>query len=243
MVEVQDLPCKIVEVDMQDFPTTIIDELELWELTEIPDTPIRLAEGQVLEEFMLEEEIEFQGIDKCKRVELPDEQEIDREMVKLPEMPIKIACEQEECVDEEICDMSLPKLYRAEESVPKNEVKLEIPETNAVKISALSKEVKLEMPMEQNGSQLGQDVNMDSDVPTQCHVVPSKKILGKSLPKLHIRQRKVLGSKLAGKVNTTRLVKRKAPSICRPPPKPPDRQNSLNVKTSKRVLPKMPVKE
>ena len=29
MVEVQDLPCKIVEVDMQDFPATIMDQLEL----------------------------------------------------------------------------------------------------------------------------------------------------------------------------------------------------------------------
>ena len=57
MVELQDLPCRIVEVDMQDFPTTIVDELELWELIEI--SPIRLAEGHILEEFMLEEETEF----------------------------------------------------------------------------------------------------------------------------------------------------------------------------------------
>ena len=130
-------------------------------------------------------------------------------------------------------------MYREEESVHKNEVKLEIPETTAVKISTLPREVKLEMPVEQNGSKLGQDVNKHSDVPTQFHVVPNRKILGKSLPKLHIRQRMVLGSKLAGKVNTTRLVKRKIPSICRPLPKPPDRQNSLNVKTSKRALPKI----
>ena len=60
---------------MQIFPTTIMDELELWALIEIPGTPIRLTEGQILEEFMLEEEIEFQGIDKCKIIELPDEQE------------------------------------------------------------------------------------------------------------------------------------------------------------------------
>ena len=38
-------------VELQDFPTTIMDELELWESIEIPDTPIRLAEGQILEEF------------------------------------------------------------------------------------------------------------------------------------------------------------------------------------------------
>ena len=52
----------------------IIDELDLWELEQIPHAVVRLAEGQVLEEFMLEEEI---------------------------------------------CDMSLPKLSRAEESVCK----------------------------------------------------------------------------------------------------------------------------
>ena len=175
MIELQDFPCKIVEVDMQDFPTTIMDELELWELIEIPDTPIRPAEGQILEEFMLEEEIEIQGIDKCKKVELPDEQEIEKCIS--PEMPVRIACEQEECIEEETGDMSLPKLYRAEESIQKDELKLETPIINKVVISELPKEVKLEMPMEQNGSKLGQDVNMVSDVPTPFHVVPNRNIL------------------------------------------------------------------
>ena len=55
---------------------------------------------------MLEEETESQGIGQCKRVELPDEQEIDRKMVELPEMPVRTVCEQEECVYEEICDIS-----------------------------------------------------------------------------------------------------------------------------------------
>ena len=67
--------------------------------------------------------------------------------------------------------------------------------------------------------------------------VLNRTILGKSIPKLHTRQRKVLGSKLVRRVNPTRLVKRKIPSMCRPPPRPPDRQNSLNDKASKRVLP------
>ena len=81
------------------------DELDLWEPEQIPHALIRLTEGQILEEFMLEEEIEFQGIDKCKIVELPDKQEIerciDRETVGLPEMPVRIAYEQEECIEEE----------------------------------------------------------------------------------------------------------------------------------------------
>ena len=89
---------------MQDVPTTIIDELELWELVEIPDI---LTEVQILEEFMLEE-IEFQGIDKCKIIELPEEQEIE-EGIK------------------EVSDIILPEIYRAEESIPKDEIKLETP--------------------------------------------------------------------------------------------------------------------
>ena len=145
------------------------DELNLWETEQIPHALKRLTEGQILEEFILEE-IEFWGIDKCIMAELQDEQEIerciDRETVRPAEMPVRIACEQEECIEEEICDMSLPKLYRAEESVHKDEIKLEIPKINAVEISELPREVKLEMPIEQSQSKLVQDVNLVSDIPT-----------------------------------------------------------------------------
>ena len=113
------------------------DELDLWELEEIPHAFIRFAEGQILEEFMLEEEIEFHGIDKCKIVELPEKQEIERcvnrETVGLPEMPVRTAWEKEEYIEEEICNMSVPKLYRAEEGIHKDEIKLETPKINAVK--------------------------------------------------------------------------------------------------------------
>ena len=85
---------------------------------------------------------------------------------------------------------------------------------------------------------------MDSDVPTPFHVVPNRNILGKSISKLHTKQRKILGSKMVRRVNPTRLVKRKIPSkICRPPTKPPDRKNRLNAKVSKRILSKMHAKE
>ena len=107
---------------------------------------------------------------------------IDGEMVQLPEMPVRIAYEQEECIEEEICDRSLPKLpklYKVEESVHKNEVKLEIPEINAMEINELPKEVKLEMPIEQIESKTMKNVSLVSDVPTQFHVVPSRKILCK----------------------------------------------------------------
>ena len=66
--------------------------------------------------------------------------------------------------------------------------------------------------------------------------VPNRNILGKSIPKLHTRQRKILGSILVRRVNPTILVERKIPSMCRPPSRPPDRQDSLNDKASKRVL-------
>ena len=152
-------------------------------------------------------------------------------------MPVRIACEQEECIEEEICNMSVTKLYRAEEGVHKDEIKLETPKINAVKVSELPREVKLEMPIEESESKLVQDMNLVSDIPTPFHAehkialpngtidlcktegdipVPNRNILGKSISKLHTRQRKVLGSKVVRRVNPTRLVKRKILLMCRP---------------------------
>ena len=77
-VELQDLPCKTVEVDvkgLQDLPTKIIDELEL--------SDICLIEKYILDK----EEIEFQEMDKFI-IELPDKQEIHREVVVLPKIPV-----------------------------------------------------------------------------------------------------------------------------------------------------------
>ena len=146
------------------------DELDLWELVEIPDTPTRLAEGKILEEFVLEGEIEFQGIDKCKIVELQDEQDIERwiasETVGLPEIPVRIAYDQEECIEEEICDMSLPEMYSAEESIHTDKLRLETPIINEVEINEIPREVKLEIPIEQSESKLVQNVTLLSNVPT-----------------------------------------------------------------------------
>ena len=155
MVELQDLLCRIVEVDMQDSPTTIVDELELWELIEIPGIPISLAEGQALEEFMLEEETDFWGIDKCKIVELPDKQEIER--CVSPEISVRMACKQEEFTKEEICNRSLPELpelCKAQESIHKDDIQLETPKVNTMEVSELPREIKLEKPIEQNKSKL-----------------------------------------------------------------------------------------
>ena len=65
-VDLQDLPYRTIEVDIQDFHTFPIDEIDLWELIQIPPMCVKLVEGQILEEFMLEEEIEIQDKEKCK---------------------------------------------------------------------------------------------------------------------------------------------------------------------------------
>ena len=148
---------------------------------------------------MLEEEAEFQDIDKYKMVE----RGIDRKLVDPPEISVRMACEQEEFIKEEICNRSLselPELYRAQKSIYKDDIQLETPKVNATEISELPRKIKLEIPIEQSKS------------------------------KLHTKWKKVLGSKVIRRANPTKLAKRKLPSVCRPPPKPPDRQNSLNYK-------------
>ena len=48
-VDLEDLPYRTIEVDIQDPPTFTVDEIDLWELTQIPHTGMKLAEGQILE--------------------------------------------------------------------------------------------------------------------------------------------------------------------------------------------------
>ena len=137
--------------------------------------------------------------------------------------------------------MSLPKLYRTEESAHKDEIKLKTPEISTLEINTLPREIKFEMPIEQSRSKLVQNVSLVSDIPTLFYAeheislpnetidlcktereisVPNRNILGKSISKLHTRQRKVLGYKLVRRVNPTTLVKRQMPSMCRPLPNP-----------------------
>ena len=114
------------------------DELELWEPVEIPDIPTKIADEQVKEEFMLEEEeIEFQGIDEYKIVQLQEEQEIEEcvvsEPVEIPDISITVIEEQEieeykrrKCI-KEISDMTLPEMCNTKVKIHKNEIKLEMP--------------------------------------------------------------------------------------------------------------------
>ena len=69
-----------------------IQKIDIYDVVEMPDIPTRIADDQVIEEFMLEEEeIDSQGIDGCK-------------IVKLQDVPIKVVNEQEleECMQEEV---------------------------------------------------------------------------------------------------------------------------------------------
>ena len=82
-------------------------------------------------------------------VELPSKHEIDREMVVLPEMPVKTSCEQEECVE-----MKIYNMFKAEENVHIDKMELEKPEINLMEIKELSREIKLEKPIELDKSKL-----------------------------------------------------------------------------------------
>ena len=77
----------------------IIDEIDFRELEQIPQVTVELTEGQVLEEFMLEEDIDFQERDNCKNVDLPNKQEMDREMVVWPNMSVQTSLAQHVCTN------------------------------------------------------------------------------------------------------------------------------------------------
>ena len=156
----------------------IKDELDFRELEQIPQVMVKLTEGQVLEELMLEEDIDFQERDNCKNVELPNKQEIVRKMVVWPYMSVETSCEQEECVGMKTCDVSLPKLFKAKESVHTNEIELEMPKINEVEVKELPREIKVEIPIEEDKSDL------------------------------HTKWKKVLGSKVIRRANPTKLVNR-----------------------------------
>ena len=55
--------------DLDLYECEIIDELDFRELEQMPKVMVKVTEGQVLEEFILEEDIDFQEGDNCKNVE------------------------------------------------------------------------------------------------------------------------------------------------------------------------------
>ena len=137
-VDVQDIPYFTVGIDVLDLhnlPTNIVDELEL--------SDIHLIELYILDK----EEMEAQEMEEYI-VELSDKQEINKEMVVLPNMPEETSCEQEECVEMKTCNMSLPELFKAKQSVHTDEKELEVPEIKEVERKELPREIKLEKPIE-----------------------------------------------------------------------------------------------
>ena len=93
-----------------------IQDIDIYDVVEMPNIPARITDDQVIEGFMLEEEIDSQGIDECKTEKLQD-------------IPIEIANKQEleECIQEEVVsDMTLPEIYRVDERIH-TDVQLEIP--------------------------------------------------------------------------------------------------------------------
>ena len=55
-------------------------------------------------------------------------------MVVWSDISVETPYEQEECAEMKTCDMSLPELFKAKESVCINEVELEISKINEVEI-------------------------------------------------------------------------------------------------------------
>ena len=154
---------------------------------------------------------------------------------------------EEKVMKEEIRDIILSEMCSTDEKIHTDELKLETPKINTAEISEMPSEIKLEMSIEQSQSKLMQDVTLVSNVPTPFHnyvqpvteqeitlpnrnitqpmteweiSVPNRTTLGKSIPKLHTRQRIILGSKLTRRLIPTRLVRRIIPSdtksMCRP---------------------------
>ena len=200
-----------------------IKDIDIYDVVEMPNIPTRITDDQVIEEFMLEEEeIDSQGIDECKTEKLQD-------------IPIEVAIKQEleECIQEEVVsDMTLPEIYRVDERIH-TDVQLEIP---------IIKSEEGHIVQDEPG--LVQDRTLICDIPNplqtnaqaqhmteQKVLLPDRANIGKTIPTTYVR-RESLGSEVVKKEIPTYID-----SICRPPSKPPDKQNSLEGEISKKILP------
>ena len=77
------------------------------------------------------------------------------------------------------CKVSLPKLFKSEESMHTNEIELEMPKINEVEVKELPRIIKLEKPTEQYKSKF-----------------------------IHTKRKKVLAHRVVRRANPTKLVKR-----------------------------------
>ena len=189
----------------------------------MPNIPTRITDDQVIEELMLEEEeIDSQGIDECKTEKLQD-------------IPIEVAKEQEleECMQEEVVsDMTLPEIYRVDERIH-TDVQLEMPIIKSEKGHIVQDEPRLVQdrtlihaipnPL-QNNAQAQHMTEQKVSLPDRANI-------GKIILTTHESSRQSLRSEVVRKEISTYID-----SLCRPP-KPPDKQNSLESEISKKILP------
>ena len=226
------VPTKIIEGKIDDYSIQHsvissheenIQDIDIYDMVEMPDISTRIADDQVIEEFMLEEEIDSQGIGECKTEKLQD-------------IPIEVAKEQEleECMQEEVVsDMTLPEIYRVDERVH-TDVQLEIPIIKSE-----------EGHIVQDEPRLVQDRTLICAIPNPLqtnaqaqHMIeqkvslPDRANIGKIIPTTYVSGRESLRSEVVRKEIPTCID-----SLCRPPSKPPDKQNSLESEISTKMLP------
>ena len=197
-----------------------IQDIDIYEMVQMPDIPRRIADDQVIEEFMLEE-IDFQDIDKSETTELQG-------------VPIEVANEQEleECMQEVGSDMTLPEICRVDEKIH-TDVQLEIPI-----IKSEGHIVQDEPKLVQDGTLICAtpnplQTNAQAQHMTEQKVsLPDRENIGKIIPTTYVSMRESLRSEVVRKEIPTYID-----SLCRPPSKPPDKQNSLEGEISKKILP------
>ena len=191
------------------------------------DVPIELIEGKV-DNYSTEYpityahgQVDFQSIDKC-------------EMVKLQDVPIEVANEQEieACIQEEVVsDMTIPDVYRVDTEIH-TDVQLETP---MIKLQ--------EKCVMQREPELVQDMALLHDTPTPAQTIaqpmteqkvllPDRALQGKLIPITRASWRETLRSESVRKEIPTYTD-----AICRSPSKPPDKQNNLEGAISKKISP------
>ena len=223
------VPTRIIEGKVDDYSVTSpheenIQDIDIYDIVEMPNIPTRITDDQVIEEFMLEEEeIDSQGIDECKTEKLQD-------------IHIKVANEQEleEHMQEEVVsDMTLPEIYRADERIH-TDVQLEIPIIKSEEGHIVQDEPKLVQDRTLICDTPGplQTIAQAQHMTEQKVSLPDRANIGKIIPTTYVSRRESLRSEVVRKEIPTCID-----SLCRHPSKPSDKQNSLEGEIHKKMLP------
>ena len=201
-----------------------IQDIDIYDVVEMPNIPTRITDDQVIEEFMLEEEeIDSQSIDECNTDKLQD-------------IPIEVANKQEleECIQEEVVsDITLSEIYRVDERIH-TDVQLEIPIIKSEEGHIVQDEPRLVQDMTlicaiPNPLQ----TNAQAQHMTEQKVsLPDSANIGKIIPTTYVSRRESLRSEVVRKEVATYID-----PLCRPPSKPPDKQNSLEGEISMKIIP------